>query len=408
MRSWFKTSRRQTAQPRAVRPLARYRYVRLRWRLLFALVDAIGWSVVGLLRAVPTRSPVIRSILLVQLDHLGDAILSTGLLRGLRGAYPEARIDVLASPANAEFFELLVEVDRVFVSRVTRFGGGHVFGWIWSMLHWGWRLRRQAYDLAIDARGDFPAAVILRLCGAPVRLGWGSGGGGFLLTHQADFVWGRHEVLSRQALLHQLGIAPPDAEPAWPPLVAASSAAREAMHQTLDPTRPLMVLHVGAGTSAKRWSAEHWRELIGRLLLADDLCIVLVGSAAEGQCLGAFRGLRNWCGKLSIDELTALIERADLLIGGDSAPAHLAAAVGTPALVLFSGTNRPEQWRPWGQRVRVLKHVTACSPCHRHHCPLADHPCLSGLPPATVLAAAQELLAISTNTQRRPLERTAV
>jgi ADP-heptose:LPS heptosyltransferase len=80
-----------------------------------------------------------------------------------------------------------------------------------------------------------------------------------------------------------------------------------------------------------------------------------------------------------------LIAEAELFIGADSGPAHLAAAVGTPAIVLFSGTNRVEQWRPWGARVAVLRHEVACSPCHRQTCPWADHPCMTRLAPNEVL-----------------------
>lgn len=393
MRSWFDKLRRPTPLPRPVGPLARYRYVRLRWRVLFAVVDFLGALCLrlgGFVRRQSPRTP--QAILLVQLDHLGDAILSTGLLRGLRSQYPNARIDVLASTANAEFFACLPEVDRVQVASVTRFGKVLAPVWLAAMVRWGWRLRRNRYDLAIDPRGDFPAALILWLCGAPVRLGWGSGGGGFLLTHEADFVWGRHEVLSRQTLLDQLGIDPPLDEPIWAPRFVPSETARAKAQQMLSSWRPIVVVHVGAGTDAKRWPARHWQELICRLIVDRNPLLVMVGTAAEGEPIGELPGVLDLCGRLSIDELGAFVERAQLFIGGDSAPAHLASAVGTRALVLFSGTNRAEQWRPWGGRVRVLKHLTSCSPCHRQQCPLADHPCLAGLQPSAVFAAACELL----------------
>src|SRR5205814_6167405 len=65
-----------------------------------------------------------------------------------------------------------------------------------------------------------------------------------------------------------------------------------------------------------------------------------------------------------------------VFVGADSGPAHLAAAAGANVLVLFSGTNDPRQWRPWGDRVRVLQHSVSCAPCNLRRCPLADHPCL--------------------------------
>jgi hypothetical protein len=69
----------------------------------------------------------------------------------------------------------------------------------------------------------------------------------------------------------------------------------------------------------------------------------------------------------------------------------LAVAVGTPAVVLFSGTNRVEQWRPWGRRIVVLRHDVACSPCHRQTCPWMEHPCMSGLTAQSVSRAIRQL-----------------
>src|SRR4051812_13156749 len=94
------------ANPRPV-PVGRYRYSKWRWRIAVRALDALGalairpWRRIWPLRRV--EAP--RRILLVQLDHLGDAVLTSPLLARLHAAYPEARIDVLASPSNREVFE---------------------------------------------------------------------------------------------------------------------------------------------------------------------------------------------------------------------------------------------------------------------------------------------------------------
>ena len=90
--------------------------------------------------------------------------------------------------------------------------------------------------------------------------------------------------------------------------------------------------------------------------------------------------------------LAALLEQADLFAGADSGPAHLAAAVGTRTVVLFSGTNSPRQWRPWGEHVRVVRRPVDCSPCHRRTCPWREHPCMRGLRPGEVAEAIERLL----------------
>ena len=86
------------------------------------------------------------------------------------------------------------------------------------------------------------------------------------------------------------------------------------------------------------------------------------------------------------------MQRADLFIGADSGPAHLAASVACPVIALFSGTNSAAQWRPWGEHVKVLRHSVPCSPCHRTSCVFAAHPCMSGLLPEVVLQAATNVL----------------
>jgi len=474
------------------RPLPRYRYVRLRWRVAFTIVDFLGsalfaaaavvrkgcararrWYLhtfsglepcsVDALGATAGLSSSARDtigqanrgtcqsgsaaanaadppvILLVQLDHLGDAILSTAMLAALRRRWPLASIEVLASPWNREGFEAAAEVDRVYVSRVNRFARGLRFplAWIAAVLWWGLWLRRRRINVGIDVRGEFPLALMLWLSGARRRLGWNCGGGGFLLTDSAEFVPGRPEAESRFALLAPLGIEPAESRGAARPRFDPGDAARRSIRGRLTELdtpgqrpRPRVVVHVGAGTPAKQWPIEHWQELIAQIVLDYAAQIVLVGSPADrviarailGEereiswqrtltaCPSLSRGraeskagldlfcgdwpaVVDWTGHLRLAELAALLEECDLFVGADSGPAHLAAAVGAPVIVLWSGTNDRRQWQPYGERVRVIGHEVPCQPCHRQACRWADHPCMNGLRPDYVLAAVAEVLA---------------
>jgi lipopolysaccharide heptosyltransferase II len=387
------------------RPTKRYRYVRLRWHLLFAMVDICGGFVRACLRWLQTGrghretgtgSP--RSILIVQLDHLGDAVMTTAILPMLRRRYPKASLEVLAAPWNREVFDACDQVDAVHISRVNRFAPTWQPFWPLAQLCWGLRLRPRHFDLGIDIRGEMPLAAILWLAGVRRRVGWDCGGGGFLLTDSAKFVPGRPEMESRLALLDLIGIDAPHELSNKTPWFVPPVAARLKVRQRLDGQVSLkpsadarIVFHVGAGTSAKRWPIEHWQELLGRIIVEYGARVILVGGSNDrvlaNAVLGGKRwpGVSDWIGQLTVPETAALIEQADLYIGGDSGPAHLAAAVGTPSVVLFSGTNRVRQWRPWGRRMMVVKHAVDCSPCHLRRCPLADHPCMSGITPEMVM-----------------------
>lgn len=414
---------------RRIRPwrrLGRYRYSRLRWRALFAALDFLGrwlwgqWGRNGRQFGQPSPEPLpsVRRVLLVQLDHLGDAVLTTAVLPALQARFPAAEIDVLAATWNHEVFATRPEIKRVHVSRWNRFSRGWRFGWPLGLLAWGWRLRRERYDLAIDVRGELPIAALIWLCGARRRLGWDAGGGGFLLTDSAEYVRGRHEVSSRAALLRAIDAAHDVALPRLAPSVPVRPDVQQAIDRRLRElpggAGPLVALHISAGTEAKRWPADHWQELLGRMALEFDARVILVGSDDDRTLALAvtgghtWPGVVDWTGQLSIEELAATLGRVDLFVGADSGPAHIAAAADTRVVVLFSGTNDSRQWRPVGHRVMVLRHEVACSPCHRESCVWTRHECMAELRPATVIRAMAAMLRsgeVPTATVLLPLHR---
>jgi ADP-heptose:LPS heptosyltransferase len=154
---------------------------------------------------------------------------------------------------------------------------------------------------------------------------------------------------------------------------------------------PLVAVHLGAGTAAKRWPLASWKTLIGQFLDEGWRVAVVGGPEDEdaSSTLEPHANLRDWAGGLSVSQTAALLERADLFVGADSGPSHVAACAGVPSVVLFSGTNRPGQWRPWSRRSLVLRHSVPCRPCHQKTCPLADHPCMTGIAPERVYRAAR-------------------
>jgi len=433
------------AEPKPV-PIRRYRYSKLRWRVLVHALDFAGSFAMRFWRkvrpAVRVENP--RRILVVQLDHLGDAVLTSPLLARLRARFPEAKIDVLASPSNVEVFQADPNVNQVRLATRNWFARrrGH---WALASAVWelGARLRLVGYDLGIDVRGDVLTVIVLTLAGIPQRVGWAMGGGGFLLTDVTPWVPERHEVSSRLALLETLGIT--DSTPAR--VVVHSSERdqalvglwlREAWADRTPRTRhklaiehrrsrgnrdgarqlktlpilsqtddwgsdadwlhagrfgaetPLLAVHLGAGMAAKRWPLEHWKPLIQRFL-NDGWRVVVVGGSEDtpfAEQLEPHVNLRDWTGRLSVPQTAAFLERADLFVGSDSGPAHLAACAGIASVILFSGTNQHAQWRPWSRRSLVLREHVACHPCHQKTCPLVDHPCMTGLKPERVYRAA--------------------
>jgi ADP-heptose:LPS heptosyltransferase len=424
----------------------RYRYSKWRWRVLVRALDAAGGLAAPIWRRLrpPQFVASPRRILIVQLDHLGDAVLTAPLIAQLRAAYPEATIDVLASPSNHEVFESNRDVDRVRIADRTWFerspGRRGLLREVWRL---GRSLRGEGYDLGIDVRGDVLSILVLALGGVTRRVGFAMGGGAFLLTDVAEWTAGRHEVRSRLALLEALGVkSDPSVRAAvhiqdedrmfiaarlleaWPLRTSPARRHEAPVHSTagreldewrgawsttvpaktslddsadwlhaerFSPQPPLLAVHLGAGTAAKRWPKSHWKTLIDRFL-KDGWRIVIVGGPEDpplSRMLTPHERLVDWSGRLSVTRTTALLERADLFIGADSGPAHLAASTGVVSVILFSGTNNPLQWRPWSKNALVLRKRVSCSPCHQKTCPLAEHLCMAGLDPDRVYRAAQ-------------------
>ena len=401
----LRTSRQRRLRRRT---LGGYRYVRLRWRLLFGLIDLVGTAIVGMTKWLrwaddESREPPKR-ILLVQFDHLGDAVITTGMLAALRRTYPASSIEVLAAPWNRAIFDASPAVDFVHVCPQNRFAPQAGLTWIPATILWGLRLRHR-YDLAIDVRGEFPHNVLLWLTGARRRVGWSSGGGGFLLTDAPSFVANRPEHESRAALLACLpdfqGVEHHPPAPAFP-LATADTETAETAWQSVSSAHARtrrVVFHIGAGTSAKSWPAEHWRRLVHQFVSDGTTVVALVGTGHDRETARAILGPSappgavDWTGRFNLTELAAVLQQAQAMLGADSGPAHLAAAVGTPVLALFSGTNRVAQWRPHGGHVAVLQHKVTCSPCHRRDCPHAEHPCMRGIRPTAVARALAKMLA---------------
>ncbi|WP_263378709.1 glycosyltransferase family 9 protein [Granulicella paludicola] len=141
--------------------------------------------------------------------------------------------------------------------------------------------------------------------------------------------------------------------------------------------RPLAVC-VGTKVQAKDWGVENWRTLVGRI--ADEYprrTLLLVGapeeSAASEFAATAWRlngggPVVNLCGRLSPRQSAAALQLAQIFVGHDSGPMHLAAAVGTPCVALFAARNIPGQWFPMGAQHRVIYHKVECAGCGLETC----------------------------------------
>jgi ADP-heptose:LPS heptosyltransferase len=339
----------------------RYVFVSPAKRLAAALFDFAGTALVLLLtlgRGMKPDSAALadpRSILVVRLDHLGDVLFARPALRALRERFPSARIAVLASSAGAELLRHDENVDEVIAWDAPWFARGRG-GAERGFLAVASDLRRRRFDISLELRGDTRHHFLLWLAGVKVRAGFGITGGGFLLHVPVRLRPGVHEVerdldaaaavgaISRPAGYAPLTLSPDEAE------------AGERFWRTA--ARPRVVVHPSAGDPAKRWPLPKLADIVDGLAgLGGE--VLLVGSAGEREWIDAVRETSctrpaDVCGATTLGTLLGLIDSADLLVGSDSGPAHLALTQGKPVVMLWSTTNDPAEWGPWGAAARSV------------------------------------------------------
>jgi ADP-heptose:LPS heptosyltransferase len=252
-----------------------------------------------------------------------------------------------------------------------------------------------------NTQSALPAALACRLAGIPLRLAHARENPYRLLSDWVrdpePMVPVRHEVRRQLDLVASIGARVEDEHLSVrvPPAAARRVRGRLArLGFTGD--RPWAVVHPGASAASRRYPPERFAEVARSLVVDHGWRILAVGSGDDGPradevVSGLGEAGISLSGALGLAELAALLAVAPLVIANNSAPAHLAAAVGTPVVDLYALTNL--QHAPWGVPSHVLAHDVPCKGCCRSICPEGHHGCLLGVQPAEVVEAAVALAA---------------
>ncbi|QDU82987.1 ADP-heptose--LPS heptosyltransferase 2 [Planctomycetes bacterium Pla163] len=333
------------------------------------------------LRLLPRgRARDVERVLLVKFWGIGSLQLLTPAVQSLRRRHPNARLELLTLRQNGEFVRGLGVFDEVLELDVDSSGWLRLFGRITRAL---WRLRRRGYGAVYDFEFFTRfSAIVTAVVGAPLRVGFESPRIWRGRFHTATVPFNRYWHVARNFRCLAGGengraVEPEDLTP-----LTVSDTTRERLdallsEEGLGGAGPLIVLNPNAGALSleRRWPTANFADLARRL--ARELPgarVALIGSRGERDYTGeilaqAGEGLgaaANLAGRLDVAELGALLERADLFVGNDSGPMHLAAALGTPTVGLF-GPETPVMYEPIGTRTRALYRPPACSPCINVH-----------------------------------------
>jgi lipopolysaccharide heptosyltransferase II len=345
-----------------------------------------------------------RNVLCIRLDTIGDVIMTVPAMQAVKAAGTDRRITLMTSAAGSAIAPLIPILDDLIVydapwlkATASRVDSSPEY----EMIEY---LRQSQFDAAIIftvySQNPLPAAFVCYMAGIPLRLAHCHENPYQLLTHWIkdpepdQFI--RHEVERQRDLVASVGYTSRDATAPLCPSPASQQRVTELLEaQGIDLLQPWIVIHPGATAPSRRYPPELFAIAAHQLVQDRGIPVVFTGTAAEQELVESIQSAMNapsisLVNCLNLGELTALLEMVPLLISNNTAPVHIASAIGTPVVDLYALTN--PQHTPWNVPHRVLFHDVPCRNCYKSICPEQHHHCLRLVEPEKVVQAALELL----------------
>ena len=332
--------------------------------------------------------------LVIQTSFLGDVILTTPLIAELAKRGP---VDVLATPEGAA-----VLANNPAIRTTIRYDKRNTYGSALGLWQTVRTLRaRRPYDEAYLAQGSFRSGVLALMTGAKARIGFASSTGRVLYTKELPYRPEKHHA-ERLWSLSMSECADPPSPGQTRPRLYPSDADRRSVDLLLRYSgvsdTPFIALAPGSAWGTKRWP--YYVELARKL--ADDFRIAVIGSRGDQEIAREIKAaipggeVIDGTAGLSLLASAELIGRAQAIVTNDSAPQHLASAMGTPTLTIFGPTVPEFGFGPLAERRATAGHEgLPCRPCHRHgpqRCPLGHWRCMRELTPDLIANVLTEVL----------------
>lgn len=354
-------------------------------------------------------SPV-QKLLIYRFGQIGDTVAALPALWLLREAFPDAEFTLLSEvPAGGT----AVPPEKILpaaglIQKFAKYQAGASATRVLTLLRTALVLRRQKHDALAyllpsirSPRQRARDALFFRLAGIRRTFGF-EGFPDDPFPHEPDGALKPvpHEA---DALLHRLAKSGFPAVPAGQGRMDLGLTAEEKnradawwrQHGTPQDTGRWFAVCSGSKWSSKQWPADRYAEVGRRLIVERGLLPVIFGGS-EDRAL-AQQLIAGWgaglcaAGELSVRESAALLQQARFYLGNDTGVMHLAAAVGTPCVAIFSALDWPGRWHPYGPGHRVLRHEVPCAGCLLQVCD-RDHLCLAGISTDAVYQGCREVL----------------
>jgi predicted lipopolysaccharide heptosyltransferase III len=348
--------------------------------------------------------PTNAKILFIRLRSLGDTLLTTPLYAALKAWRPDLRVSVLVEKPNDEV--LVRNPDILDVHALPPAGKETLsLSLLRVRLTAIKRLRAEHFDCCLNLHGGSTSALFTWLSRATYRVGLKNFRNPYCYNVRIELQPGnsfrgkRHTVEHQMEWLHTLGM--PRAEVpkmrVFPDPIISAQVEAKLIRQGIRPGIPYCVIQPTSKFRTKEWTPQGFAEISDHLQNAYGYRTVLTGGPDEGfklkQVIRHCQSEPVVLCQISVAELMGVIKSANLFIGNDSGPTHLAAALGIPTIVLY-GSSDSQVWYPWKAQYQMVQNPYACNPCPGYRCTVYDEPkCILSITPSQVKIAIERLLA---------------
>lgn len=341
-----------------------------------------------------------KKMLIVRTDRIGDVVLSTPVFTAARKAFPQAYIAVMVSAETKE-----IVAGNPYINEVIIYDKKLKHKGFFQTLHFAMWLRQKRFDIALILHSTTRVNLISFLAGIPERVGYKRGKVDFLLTKRLEYtkrLGEKHETEYSLDILRSLGMKAEMSPLVMPVKEVDKKTIDDLLQDTgLGKGEKFIVLHPGASDISKMWPQRNFARAGDILHERFGLHIVVISSPAQVK-IGedVMRLMKNrpifLCGKTSLGELAALFKRTSLFISNDSGPVHIACAIGTPVISIFSRNEKglsPTRWRPLGARTIAVHKDVGCTECLAHNCK-KGFLCLNSVTVEEIVEKASSLLSV--------------
>jgi len=314
----------------------------------------------------------VKKILFISLSNIGDIVLTTPAMRVLAENFPDARMDIMVGPNGVELFKKHPAVYKVIMY------DKHIL--MSDKRRLIKKLRNVKYDLIVDMRNSlFPFLVGARYRTSPIKVPPKT-----VIHKKQQHLW----------KLSTIGLDVSDA-PFYIHIPQEDDDYIKRIITGLDRRRPIVAITPGAKSDIKRWPKERYAELTERLIELLNAQVIMAGDTADSilikDIIVPFKNnIIDLSGRTTLCQLASLLKCCDLLITNDSAPLHIAGAVGTKVLAIFGPTD-PKLYGPTGGKDCIIREKLNCSPCGKAQCQF-KHQCMKSVKVDEVFKAVKEML----------------